>query len=131
MVLVGVVLIVVGAAFDHLWGTVRVIVALAGVVLVILGFLLALGIKGIKVKASAAGGIEATADMPSGYTKKMTVSESLVEGSSPPKQGVMPPKTGIMPPKEGTMPTKSVGDATRLPAGAETAQDRQRSSAEP
>jgi hypothetical protein len=106
MIGVGAALIVVAAAFSDLWGALRIIMVLAGVVLVILGFLLALGIKGFKIKASASGGIEASADMPTGYTKTMTVSESLVEGSSPPKQGAMPPKQGIMPPKDGIMPPK-------------------------
>lgn len=113
MVFVGIVLIVAAAVFVGLWGPLRILFVLAGIVIVIAGFLLALGVTKLKVGASRDGGIEASADMPTGYTKTMTVSESLVEGSNPPKQGTMPPKDGIMPPKEGAMPAKSVGDATR------------------
>jgi hypothetical protein len=107
MVVVGAGLLVVAAVFGHLWGALRIILALGGVVLVILGFLLALGITGFKIKASPSGGIEASANMPTGYTKTMTISESLVEGTSPPKQGTMPPKAGVMPPKAGVMPPKA------------------------
>jgi hypothetical protein len=110
MILVGIALIAAAAMFAGLWGPLRILFVLAGVVMVIAGFLLALGVTKLKVGASRDGGIEASADMPTGYTRTMTVSESLVEGSSPPKQGTMPPKEGIMPPKEGPMPTK---DATR------------------
>jgi hypothetical protein len=107
MIVAGIALIVVAAVFN-LWGAVRIILALAGVALVILGFLLALGVKGFKLKASASGGIEAAADMPTGYTKTMKVSESLVEGSPPTKTGIPPPRDGTMPPKDGTMPPKTV-----------------------
>ncbi len=107
MIIAGVALVVAGAASGHLWGAVRIILVLAGVVLVILGFLLALGIKGFKIKASTTGGIEASADMPTGYTKTMTVSDSLVEGEPPPKTGSPPMKEGTMPPKQGVMPAKA------------------------
>jgi hypothetical protein len=75
-------------------------------VLVIAGFLLALGVTKLKIGASRDGGIEASADMPTGYTKTMTVSEGLVEGAIPSKTGTPPPKEGTMPPKEGIMPPK-------------------------
>jgi hypothetical protein len=109
MVGFGVALVAIAGVFSHLWGPVRVLFGSAGVVLMILGFLLALGVTKLKVGASGDGGIEASAEMPKGYTKTMRVSESLTEGSSPPKDGVMPPKVGVMPPKDGTMPPKEVG----------------------
>lgn len=106
MIVIGVALIVVAAVFSGLWGPLRVLFVLAGIVLVILGFLLALGVTKVKVGASGDGGIEASADMPTGYTRTMTVSDSLVEGSSPAKFGSPPPKDGVMPPKDGVMPPK-------------------------
>jgi hypothetical protein len=133
MVLLGIGLIL-GAALGSIWGPIRVVFALGGVVLLLLGSLQALGVTKLKIGASGKGGIEASAEMPTGYTKTMTVSDSLVEGDSPPKLGTMPPKEGIMPPKEGTMPAKSVEGATPAPPArlaGETAQDRPRSSAEP
>lgn len=135
MVAVGVVLIAVAAIFGHLWGPVRVLFVLAGAVLSILGFLLALGVTNLKVGASTDGGIQASADMPTGYTRTMTVSDSLVEGSSPAKFGSPPPKDGMMPPKEGTMPPKEARQAspeplTRSP-DEESSRDRPTSSAEP
>ena len=112
MVGLGVALIVVAVFFNETWGPLRVLLVLAGVVLVVLGFLLALGVTGFKINASA-DGIEASADMPTGYTRTMKVSESLIEGTAPPKQGVMPSKDGVMPSKEGKMPVKGVEDVTR------------------
>jgi hypothetical protein len=106
MVVTGLALVVVAAVFGHLWGAVRIVFALAGVVLLMIGFLLAVGVTKLKVGASSDGGIEATAEIPKGYTKTMRVSDTLTEGSSPPKTGTMPPKVGIMPPKQGTMPPK-------------------------
>jgi hypothetical protein len=135
MILVGVALVVVAALSGGLWGPVRILFGVAGVVLVIAGFLLALGVTKLKIAASGDGGIEASADMPTGYTKTMTVSDSLVEGTDPPKQGSMPPKDGVMPPKGGTMPAKDVRDTATLglpgPAAEGTAPDHPRSSAEP
>jgi hypothetical protein len=119
MVLLGIGLIL-GAALGSIWGPIRVVFALGGVVLLLLGSLQALGVTKLKIGASGKGGIEASAEMPTGYTKTMTVSDSLEEG--------------IMPPKEGTMPAKSVEGATPAPPArlaGETAQDRPRSSAEP
>jgi len=134
MVLVGIALIAVAAVFAGLWGPLRILFVLAGVLLVIAGFLLALGVLKLNIKASGDGGIELSADMPTGYTKTMTVSESLVEGSLPSKTGTPPQKEGIMPPKAGPMPAKTVGERSRRLAGpdsGESAQDRPRSSAEP
>jgi hypothetical protein len=105
MIFVGIVLIALSVLLA-LPGALRFLLGAAGVVVVILGFLLALGVKGFKVGASGDGGIEASADMPTGYTRTLTVSDSLVEGSSPAKFGDPPPKEGVMPPKDGTMPQK-------------------------
>jgi len=100
MIAVGVALVAVAAIFDHLWGTLRVILAVAGVAILIVGFLLLLGVKGLKIKASASG-IEVSADRDTGYTltktKAMTVSEKLIEGGMPPKDDKMPPKSGPSP----------------------------------
>ena len=136
MIAVGVGLIAVGVIFGDVWGPVRLLSLAAGVVLAVLGFLLALGERGVRIRASTDGGIEASADMPAGYTKTLTVSESLTEGASPPKEGMMPPKEGIMPPKGGTMPVKGGTDASTPglpggPAAGGTAPDHPRSSAEP
>jgi hypothetical protein len=135
MVFVGIVLMAVAAVFAGLWGPLRILFFVAGIVVVIAGFLLALGVLKLKIRASGDGGIEVSADMPTGYTKMMTISESLVEGSSPAKQGMMPPKEGMMPPKDGAMPLKGIQEATTGlrdgPAAVESAQDHQKSSAEP
>jgi hypothetical protein len=105
MVFFGAVLVTL-AVVIHLPGALRFLLGAAGIVILILGFLLALGVKGFKVGASADGGVEASADMPTGYTRTLTISESLVEGSIPSKTGTPPPKEGVMPPKEGVMPPK-------------------------
>src|SRR5580700_9727006 len=120
MVLVGIALIAVAAVFAGLWGPLRILFVLAGVVLVIAGFLLALGVLKLNVKASGDGGIELSADMPIGYTKTMTVSESLVEGSIPSKTGTPPQKDGVMPAKDGVMPAKTVQQGLRPPTGSDS-----------
>lgn len=135
MIVTGAVLIGVGGLATHLWGPLRILFAVAGIVLLIVGFLLAVNVKGLNVKASRDGGIEATANRSVGYTRRLTISDSLVEGDAPPKVGAPPPKEGIMPPKEGVMPAKSVEYATPAPPARpvdrESAQGRPTSSAEP
>jgi hypothetical protein len=102
MIVVGVAFSTIAVIFSHLWGPLRIILILAGVVLVVLGFLLLRGAKGITFKAlGGGGGMEASTDMPrTGYTKRITISESLVEGATPPKLGSIPSKAGTVPPKE-------------------------------
>jgi hypothetical protein len=132
MVVVGILLVAAAAIFSGLWGPLRIIFVVAGVVLVIAGFLLALGVTKLRIGASGDGGIEASAERPAGYTRTMTVSESLTEGTSPPKEGAMPPKEGIMPPKGGTMPVKDDSTPGQRAGPAEgTARDHPTSSAEP
>jgi hypothetical protein len=134
MIVVGIALIAVAAAFVGLWGPLRVLFVLAGIVIVIAGFLLMLGVTKLKIGASGDGGIEASADMPTGYTKTMTVSGSLVEGSIPSKRGAPLPKEGAMPPKDGVMPPKTADERLRQPARPDSggsAQDRPQSSAKP
>jgi hypothetical protein len=112
MILFGAALIAISVLVD-LPGALRFFLGLAGVVVVLPGFLLALGVTRLRIGASPDGGLEASADIPTGYTRTMKVSPSLTQGSSPPKDGVMPPKDGFMPPKEGAMPSKQDG-ATSL-----------------
>jgi hypothetical protein len=78
MVFVGALFSAVAVIFNQLWGPLRIILISAGVALVILGFLLALGARGIRA-ASGGDGCEASADMPAGYTKTITVSGSPEE----------------------------------------------------
>jgi hypothetical protein len=105
MILFGVALIATAVLF-HLPGALRFFLGAAGVVVAILGFCFALGVTRVGIKASGDGGIEASADMPTGYTRTMTISKSLRGGSSPAKFGHPPPREGVMPPKDGKMPSK-------------------------
>lgn len=101
-------LIAVGAIFGTIWGPLRLLLAFAGIAVLIIGFLMLLSVKGIKIKVSASG-IEISADRDTGYvkTKTMTISPLLTEGRMPPKLGSMPAKDGPMPsevrpgPREG------------------------------
>lgn len=132
----GLALIVFAAVDGSLWGPIRLICVLAGAVLVILATLQALGVTKLRIGASGDGGITASAERPIGYTKTITKSDSLVEGSIPSKTGDPLPKQGIMPAKQGAMPAKTVEDAARRlppahPADEGTAQDRPTSSVEP
>jgi hypothetical protein len=109
----GVALIVLGAVLGALWGPIRLVFVLAGVVLLLLAILQALGVTKLRIGASGDGGIAASAERTIGYTKTMTVSESLIAGSAPLKignpparDGVMPSKDGVMPSKDGVMPSK-------------------------
>jgi len=126
MIVVGVVLIAVGAIFGRIWGPLRLILVLAGIAVLIIGFLMLLSVKGLKIKVSASG-IEVSADRDTGYTltktKTMTVSPSLTEGGMPPKRGSMPAKDGPMP---GDVRPRSLG-----PSREGTAQDRPPSSGGP
>jgi uncharacterized membrane protein (Fun14 family) len=128
---IGIALIVLGAALSALWGPIRLVFVLAGVVLLVLAVLQALGVTKLRIGASGDGGITASAERTIGYTKTMTISESLITGSAPPKIGNPLPRDGVLPPREGVMPAKRVGDATPGLAGEGTAQDRPKSSAEP
>jgi hypothetical protein len=131
----GIALIVLATVLGGLWGPIRLIFVLAGSVLVILAVLQALGVTKLRIGASSDGGIVASAERPIGYTKTITKSDSLVEGSIPAKTGDPFPKKGIMPPKEGTMPAMNVEDATPAlpirPADGGTAPGHPTSSAEP
>jgi len=135
MILFGISLIVVAVLGNHLPGALRFLLGAGGIVIGGIGFCLALGV-GVRFKASPDGGFEGSAEVPKGYTRKMTVSESLVEGSIPSKTGVPPPKEGVMPPKDGAMPAKTAAERLRQSAGSGpdsggSAQARPRSSAEP
>ncbi|HXA54031.1 MAG TPA: hypothetical protein VNV37_04060 [Solirubrobacteraceae bacterium] len=105
MIAFGIALIVI-AVLIHLPGALRFFLGAAGVLVAILGFCFALGVTRVGIRASGDGGIEASADMPTGYTRTMTISKSLRGGSSPAKFGHPPPRDGVMPPKEGKMPSK-------------------------
>lgn len=133
--LIGIALIVSGAVLGALWGPIRLVFVLAGVVLLVLAILQALSVTKLRIGASSDGGIAASAERTIGYTKTLTVSESLIAGSVPSKIGHPPPRDGVMPSKDGAMPAKRVDDARPgppvRPAGGGTAQDRPKSSAEP
>jgi TM2 domain-containing membrane protein YozV len=105
MILFGVALVAIAVLF-RLPGALRFFLGAAGVGVAILGFCFALGVTRVGIKASGDGGIEASADMPTGYTHTMTISKSLRGGSSPAKFGHPPPREGVMPPKDGKMPSK-------------------------
>jgi len=133
--LIGIALIALGAVLGALWGPIRLVFVLAGVVLLVLAILQALGVTKLRIGASGDGGIAASAERTIGYTKTMTVSESLIAGSAPQKIGYPPPRDGVMPSKDGVMPAKRVEDAMpgspSRQAGGGTAQDRPKSSAGP
>ena len=132
MILFGVALIVVAVVDGDVPGALRFVLGAGGIVIGGIGFCLMLNV-GINLKASA-DGVEGSAQAPKGWTRKMTISDSLVEGSDPPKTGTPLPRQGVMPPKEGVMPAKTVEEGLRRRAGpdsGESAQGRPRSSAEP
>lgn len=106
MIVIGVGLIAAAVLANGLWGPIRILLVLGGLVLVVPGFLLGVNVKGLNVGASSDGGIRASADRTVGYIRTMRISDSLVEGTPPPKIGTPPPKTGTPPPREGTMPPK-------------------------
>lgn len=134
MILFGIGLILVAILDSQVPGALRLLLAAGGMVIGGIGFCLALGVN-IRLKASADGGVEGSAEIPRGYTRKMTVSDSLIVGSAPAKTGNAPPKEGVMPPKEGVMPARTVESPSveqpTDPAAEESARDLQQSSAEP